>query len=271
MRAGDRGVLRDPSRHAVAAGVLVLDADPPPLARRGAARQRAAELSTARAAGCGERDRAARCGPRDHLAALGIDAGDDREIAGWLIAPDTWQRWVDGRTGDSSSSGRAQPARAGMPLAALAARSGCPTRRCSPRCSAEAGLTVAHGRRGARRSRRRSVRPKPAMRAVEAQLRSAPFEAPDRDATGRPRPRPARAGRGRARRPAAAHQRRHRAAARRPRTAPLRRCAALPQPFTTSQARAALDTTRRVCIPLLEYLDRIGRTERVDAQLRRLR
>ena len=56
-----------------------------------------------------------------------------------------------------------------------------------------------------------------------------------------------------------------------PRHARLRALRALPQPFTTSQARAALGTTRRVCIPLLEYLDRIGRTERVDAQSRRLR
>jgi selenocysteine-specific elongation factor len=45
----------------------------------------------------------------------------------------------------------------------------------------------------------------------------------------------------------------------------------LGQPFTTSQARAALGTTRRVCVPLLEHLDVLERTVRVDAQLRRLR
>ena len=42
----------------------------------------------------------------------------------------------------------------------------------------------------------------------------------------------------------------------------------LPQPFTAGQARAALDTTRRVAIPLLEYLDRAGLTERVDGTRR---
>jgi selenocysteine-specific elongation factor len=47
--------------------------------------------------------------------------------------------------------------------------------------------------------------------------------------------------------------------------------ARLPQPFTASQARQALDTTRRVVIPLLEYLDRQGYTERVDGTLRRCR
>ena len=38
----------------------------------------------------------------------------------------------------------------------------------------------------------------------------------------------------------------------------------LPQPFTVSAARQALATTRRVAVPLLEHLDRTGRTRRVD-------
>ncbi|WP_174524041.1 SelB domain-containing protein, partial [Piscicoccus intestinalis] len=45
----------------------------------------------------------------------------------------------------------------------------------------------------------------------------------------------------------------------------MRALAALPQPFTTSQARQALDTTRRVAIPLLEHLDARGWTRRIDA------
>jgi selenocysteine-specific elongation factor len=47
--------------------------------------------------------------------------------------------------------------------------------------------------------------------------------------------------------------------------------AGLPQPFTTSQARQALNTSRRVVIPLLEYLDRARVTERLPGDLRRLR
>ena len=43
----------------------------------------------------------------------------------------------------------------------------------------------------------------------------------------------------------------------------------LPQPFTVSQARRALDTSRRVAVPLLEHLDRSGLTRRVDEVLRR--
>ena len=45
----------------------------------------------------------------------------------------------------------------------------------------------------------------------------------------------------------------------------------LPQPFTTSQARQALHSSRRVVIPLLEYLDRARVTERLPGDLRRLR
>jgi selenocysteine-specific elongation factor len=48
------------------------------------------------------------------------------------------------------------------------------------------------------------------------------------------------------------------------------RLAALPQPFTASEARQALGTTRRVAIPLLEQLDAQGRTERVDPTSRRV-
>jgi selenocysteine-specific elongation factor len=44
----------------------------------------------------------------------------------------------------------------------------------------------------------------------------------------------------------------------------------LPQPFTTSAARQALGTTRRVAIPLLEHLDGLGHTVRVDATSRRV-
>jgi selenocysteine-specific elongation factor len=47
--------------------------------------------------------------------------------------------------------------------------------------------------------------------------------------------------------------------------------ARLPQPFTTAQARQALDTTRRVAIPLLEYLDRGSVTQRLPDDRRTLR
>ena len=50
-----------------------------------------------------------------------------------------------------------------------------------------------------------------------------------------------------------------------------RALAGLPQPFTAAEARQALGTTRRVAIPLLEYLDRAGITQRLPDDRRRLR
>jgi len=46
--------------------------------------------------------------------------------------------------------------------------------------------------------------------------------------------------------------------------------AGLAQPFTTSQARIALGSTRRVVIPLLDHLDREGETVRVAESLRQV-
>ena len=46
---------------------------------------------------------------------------------------------------------------------------------------------------------------------------------------------------------------------------------ALPQPFTASEARQALGTTRRVALPLLEQLDAAGLTVRIDGTRRTMR
>ena len=45
----------------------------------------------------------------------------------------------------------------------------------------------------------------------------------------------------------------------------------LAQPFTTSEARQALGTSRRVALPLLAHLDAAGRTVRLADDRRRLR
>jgi hypothetical protein len=54
-------------------------------------------------------------------------------------------------------------------------------------------------------------------------------------------------------------------------TRATRLLAKLPQPFTATQARQVLGTTRRVAIPLLEHLDRAGVTQRLPDDRRRLR
>jgi selenocysteine-specific elongation factor len=47
--------------------------------------------------------------------------------------------------------------------------------------------------------------------------------------------------------------------------------AGLPQPFTASEARQALRSSRRVVIPLLEWLDREGVTRRLADDRRMMR
>ena len=47
--------------------------------------------------------------------------------------------------------------------------------------------------------------------------------------------------------------------------------ASLPQPFTAAEARKALQTSRRVVIPLLEWLDRKGVTRRLADDRRIMR
>jgi selenocysteine-specific elongation factor len=49
------------------------------------------------------------------------------------------------------------------------------------------------------------------------------------------------------------------------------RLAGLPQPFTLSQARQAWGTSRRVAVPLAEWLDTRGVTVRLPNNTRRLR
>ncbi|MGB8198755.1 MAG: SelB C-terminal domain-containing protein, partial [Pseudonocardiaceae bacterium] len=45
----------------------------------------------------------------------------------------------------------------------------------------------------------------------------------------------------------------------------------LPSPFTLSQARQALDTTRRVAVPIMEHLARCGVTRRLPDGTHELR
>jgi selenocysteine-specific elongation factor len=49
------------------------------------------------------------------------------------------------------------------------------------------------------------------------------------------------------------------------------RLATIPQPFTLSQARQAWRTSRRVAVPLAEWLDAQGVTVRLPDSTRRLR
>jgi selenocysteine-specific elongation factor len=269
LRAGDRGVLRDPGLQKVAAGLLVLDADPPALHRRGAAAARAAELADATGTLDATREIARRGAMRrDHLEALGgrvpVAA---REIDGWLVDDGACRRWVAAAEPAVQAWAVRNPLEPAMPTGALRRALGLPADALASAVAREAGLTV-RGGRVQPRVRAGSLGPaEPAIRQVEQRLSADPFAAPEAyelQALGLGRRELAAAERaGRLLRvgadivllPSAPAEAVH-------------RLATLPQPFTVSEARAALGTTRRVAIPLLEHLDAGGHTQRVDATRR---
>jgi selenocysteine-specific elongation factor len=274
LQAGDRAILRDAGRQTLATGLLVLDADPPALTRRGAAVRRAAELADATGVP-DARSEVRRRGlvRRQHLEGLGVtldDLGDVRQVGDWLVATATWQGWLAALPAALDEWHANSPLDVGIPLEALRRRLGIPERELLKSLIEETALRVEDGR-VARADQGASLGPvEAAVRAVRDRLEQAPFAAPERhdlDALGLGRRELAAAERaGRLLRisddvvllPDAAD-------------AALRALRTLPQPFTTSQAREALGTTRRVAIPLLEYLDEHGQTERVDQLSRRVR
>ncbi len=273
-QSGDRGVLRDPGRQSVAAGVLVLDADPPALTRRGAAAARAGELAdaTGRPDGTAEvlRRGVVR---RTHLIALGIsleDLAEVRRIGDWLVAAPTWKSWRDQLPTVVADWAARDPLHPAMPLPALRRALRLPDAEVLDVLLDAAGFEVRDGRVSCAQSTASLGVAEAGVRAVEARLRGAAFDAPashELTELGLGRRELAAAvqagrllniGNGIVLLPTAPQQ-------------AVQALSALPGPFTTSQARQALATTRRVAIPLLEYLDAMGQTERVDPSARRLR
>jgi selenocysteine-specific elongation factor len=277
LQVGDRMLLRDPGLRAVLGGVTVLDPSPPSLRRRGAAKARAAAL----AGDLGVPDVSAEIARRGAvsralLESIGVHMVESlppgvRAAGSWLVSEALWEQWrrallaaVDHGSAALLDSGRSHAELIHAlrleeaQLLPLLVES-CPE------------LEDADGR-----VRRRGAAP--ALRAdlgvavsrlVDA-LTNAPFAAPDQ-------PQLVALGLGRRELGAAAAAR---AILLLPGDIALLPSApavaadqlrGLPQPFTLSAARQALGTTRRVAVPLLEHLDRIGVTQRVDGDLRRVR
>ncbi|WP_300606941.1 selenocysteine-specific translation elongation factor [Trebonia sp.] len=302
LHVGDRVLLRDPgaagapgARGLAIVGATVLDPAPPPLGRRGAAAAAARELAAwptvPAAADLLRRHRLLRAGT---VAATGA-AEPPAPVAGdWLADPAHWDRLRAELPATVAAFMDKDPLAQGMPVEAARAALRLPSRDlvvallAPPAPAVEAGGGVvldggylrigaalaaagsaATGGAGAVAG---SLPPRVArgIRAILDDLAGQPFDAPDS-----------------ARLRELGLDGKALAAAARGglllRVADLvvlapgadkeaaRLLARLPQPFTTSQARQALRTSRRVAIPLLEYLDRARVTERLPGDLRRLR
>jgi selenocysteine-specific elongation factor len=276
LQAGDRAILRDPARQAIVSGVLVLDADPPHLVRRGAAARRGTALSDA----TGTPDIAEQISRRGSvrradLEALGVIAegvlvpSGVREVAGWLVSAVQWDRWQAALASAVDAHVVTSPLAPRMPLEAARRATGIPDPRLLGPVAADAGLEVTQGRVARPGTRRDLSATEAALAQLDAGWEQEPFVAPEQDqlrAMGL-------GDRELAAVVAEGHLLRIAGdvvlAPRAPALA-MRVLAGLDQPFTVSQARQALRTTRRVAIPLLEHLDARGWTVRVDANLRRV-
>ena len=265
----DRLVLRDPGSRRILAGAQVLDPAPPQLRRRGAGARRRTELAEMPGHGdpAGEvaRRKVVR---RTELAGWGHAVGaappDVVEVGDWWIDPCTWQDWRRRLHDLVVQEDRDDPLSGGPTHGSVISRIGLPTPQLLVPLAAAAGLESTDGRVRLPGAAGRLGPAVAAIAEVERRLAADPFAAPEADDL---------AGLGLGDRELAAAERAGRllrlgsGVVLLPTTPALamRQLAELPQPFTTSQARQALHTTRRVAIPLLEHLDGRGWTRRLDA------
>lgn len=290
----DRFVVRSPGGRHVSAGVQVIDVYPPELTRRGAARRRAEELALL--ADANPDTATATSGanlspftdPTAYVQRVGYVPVGKLQRAGfavddpaappqgiiafreWWIAARQITRWKNQLLVALEKHAQDNPLAAGMPRkAAMDAL--------ELQEDALLGVAVAAAKvdqaDGVLRLPGHKVdlgEAEAAVAKLEAWLADDPFAAPEADelqelrlgakqlAAAENAGRLLRLGQGIIVLPSAPQEAR-------------KRIAQLEQPFTLSAARKALGTTRRVAIPLLEYLDEQGITRRLDGGLRELR
>ena len=285
---GDRLVLRNPGTRRILGGARVLDADPPDLRRRGASTRRGHVLAGLDPAGDLLAEVVRRGAvPDRQLRRLGLlddpaggltgDPPADPAIPEGVVVVDGWwvhapvhRGWTERLRAALTELAERDPLADGLTRGAAADVLALPDKSLLDSVVHAAGLEQ-DGGQVRLPGRRSDLGPAEAgIATLERRLAAAPFAAPEaEDLTG------LRLGV----RELAAAERAGRILRLRDGivllpTAPalaMRELARLPQPFTTSQARAALTTTRRVAIPLLEHLDARGWTRRLDAGHREVR
>ncbi len=273
LQAGDRAILSDRTRHHLPRGVVVLDPDPLPLRRRGAAAARAVQL--AEVGGVPTVDDHLRWRGSVRVADLtawgvqGEPSANTVRVGEWLIEPRQWEKQGAALTAAVRTRVAASPNDPFLAVEAATAATGMPDPALVGPLARAQRLTFT-GRGVGLPGRAASLgTAEQAVREVESALQQRPFAAPERAELDRLRL---------GNRELATAAALGRVLRLRPDIVVLpdaparamRVLSALEQPFTTSQARQALDSTRRVVIPLLEHLDGRGWTERLDTDHRRV-
>jgi selenocysteine-specific elongation factor len=271
LRIGDRGLLRNPGQHHVSGGTTVLDVLPPRLVRRRAGAARA-EILAGLDGRADERSelRRRRIVRREDLERMGVTVTSQPVAGEWLVEEATWARLRSELPRFVTNWPRDHPLEAGPPVDVVRQALHLPDRALvhallAPPLAVQGGRVV--------RADREVTLPAPVARAlqrIQADLAENPYAAPQTE-------RLTELGLG------------PRELAVAVRAGVLVRIAdgvvllphsirdaatmlgKLPQPFTVSEARKALETTRRVAVPLLEFLDRHGVTQRLPDDRRRIR
>jgi len=263
---GDRLILRFAGG---LGGALVLDADPPALRRRGDGSRRAATLVRMDADGDVVAEVARRGAVQaDHLRRLGLFSDtaptEVRVLDGWWIHKPTYDAWQQRLQTAVRELHNRDPLADGLSRGAARDLLGLPDESLLNAVARDAGLEQGGGHIRLAGVRDDLGDAEASVGELEIRLGAEPFHAPEADELSALRL---------GARELAAAERAGRVLRLRDGvvllpTAPalaMRALAALKQPFTTSQARQALCTTRRVAIPLLEHLDARGWTRRLDA------
>ncbi len=274
---GDRLVLRDPGSHSVLGGARILDPEPPALRRRGDGTRWAERLAGMDPTGDVTGEVAIRGAIHvDQLHKLGLVAGPDAEppagvkaFGAWWVHVPVLEAWQHRLHAAVQALQERDPLAPGLSMGAAQDLLKLPDGKLLYHVIDGAALEQDGGHIHLPGSQDSLGPIEHAIATLEARMRADAFRAPESDEL---------AALGLGARELAAAERKGRllrlgvGVVLLP-TAPalaMRALARLDQPFTTSQARQALDTTRRIAVPLLEYLDSRGWTERLDAGHRKV-
>jgi selenocysteine-specific elongation factor len=276
LRIGDRALLRDPGTRRIPTGLTVLDVAPPQLRRRGAAAVRATELSTM----TGTPDGAAelrRRGVVRRAELIAMGAGEPAgapQAGGWLLDPALLAQRATQLAEAVTAHATKNPLQPGLPLETARRLTGMPDTRLvelllRPQLGPQ--LTLTDGR--VHLAQQTTTIPdavRCAITEIRAGLAQRPFAAPEAH-------RLAELGLGNKELAAAVRAGELIKIADGIYLAPgandeaITRLRDLPSPFTLSQARQALNTTRRVAVPLMELLARRGITRQLPNGTHELR